>query len=121
MSVLLLYRRLASGSCSKTFKWAIWAAIAFVVLYTITYTILLVTACNPVEAQWLQYDLRWAKTHKFKCLDPNIQKRTATSAGALSTFTDLYSVMLPAILLVRIRIQKRQRWGLLFIFGLGYV
>jgi hypothetical protein len=43
------------------------------------------------------------------------------AAGGLSVVSDFYSVMLPAVLLMRIRINRRQRFGLIFIFGLGYL
>ena len=43
------------------------------------------------------------------------------AAGGLSVVSDFYSVMLPAVLLMRIRINRRQRFGLIFIFCLGYL
>jgi hypothetical protein len=99
--------------------WAIWAAIGFILLFTIVFSILVITACSPVEALWKRYDATY--THSYKCTEIGLQVRLAKLAGALSVITDFYSVMLPAALLLRIRINRRQRMGLLFIFGMGFL
>jgi hypothetical protein len=39
----------------------------------------------------------------------------------MSVITDFYSVVLPAVLLLRIKMTKRQKIGLVFIFGLGFL
>jgi hypothetical protein len=117
----MFYRRLVAGSCSQTFKWAIWAAIGFVIVYTIVFSVLLLTNCKPIEATWLQYNFGWTATHKYKCVSNPSIVAASKAAGGLSVVSDFYSVMLPAILLMRIRINQRQRYGLMFIFGTGYL
>jgi hypothetical protein len=89
------------------------------VLFTIVFSVLVITACSPVEALWRRYDT--AYTHPYKCSEIGRQVRLAKLAGALSIITDFYSVILPATLLLRIRINRRQRLGLLFIFGMGFM
>ena len=42
-------------------------------------------------------------------------------SGALSVFSDFFSVMLPGALLLKIQISKRQKWGLMVIFGVGFL
>lgn len=117
----MFYRRLVSGTYSQTFKWAIWAAIAFVIIYTIIFFCLLITTCTPVEAIWQQFSFEWVEKHKFKCASDAKIVAASKAAGGLSVVTDFYSVMLPALLLMRIRISQRQRYGLMFIFGIGYL
>lgn len=117
----MFYRRLVAGAYSKTFKWAIWAAIAFVIVYTIVFFALLITTCSPVEAIWMQFSFEWTSTHKYKCVSNATIEAASKAAGGLSVVSDFYSVMLPAVLLMRIRINKRQRYGLMFIFGMGYL
>jgi hypothetical protein len=55
------------------------------------------------------------------CLSPPATFATSILCGVFSVFTDWYSVTLPAILLLRLRITARQKYGLLFIFGMGYM
>jgi len=77
--------------------------------------------CDPVKAIWMQHDHAWTKTHSYKCVSNHIVVAASEAAGGLSVVTDFYSVMLPAVLLMRIRTNGRQRFGLIFIFGLGYL
>lgn len=122
VSVLMFARRLVRGTCSRNFKWAIWAAIAFVLAYTIAFYVLTFVACRPFVALWQQYNPDWlAKNPVFFCTDPVLITQLSKLAGALSVVTDFYSVMLPAVLIFKIRITKRQKYGLFFIFGLGYL
>ncbi|KAF2396765.1 hypothetical protein EJ06DRAFT_482660, partial [Trichodelitschia bisporula] len=121
ISVLMFYRRLVAGTYSNKFKWAMWAAITFVVVYTIVVSFLVLFTCNPIPAVWKNYDLQWAQTHKFSCTSRPVQTWVAELTGALSVFSDVYSILLPAALLMRIRISRRQRIGLLFVFGVGFL
>jgi hypothetical protein len=118
----MFYRRLVVGTYSQNFKWAIWVAIAFVIAYTISFFVLLFTTCRPFEAVWRQYDPSWLATHPhFYCADNGITTKISELAGALSVITDFYSVMLPAVLIMKIRVTKRQKYGLFFIFGMGFL
>jgi ABC-type Fe3+ transport system permease subunit len=119
----MFYRRLVAGTFSKRFKWALWIAMAFVVITTVVISALLLTTCRPMHAWWMQYDLTWNTLNKDKMYCTPVKDTVAVGrlAGSFSVITDFYSVMLPAVLLMRIRINKRQRWGLIFIFGIGYL
>jgi hypothetical protein len=122
VSVLMFYRRLVVGTYSPQFKWAIWAAIAFVVAYTIAFFVLVFTTCRPMEAIWRQYDPEWLARHPHSyCVSNATITWISELAGALSVVTDFYSVMLPAALVMRIRVTRRQKYGLFFIFGMGYL
>jgi hypothetical protein len=119
VSVLLFYRRLMVGTYNRAFKWALWAAIGFVVVYNITFSILVINCCSPVEALWRRYEAGY--THPYKCIEIGLQVSMSRLVGALSVISDFYSVMLPAALLMRIKFNKRQRMGLVFIFGMGFL
>ncbi|KIW00067.1 uncharacterized protein PV09_08410 [Verruconis gallopava] len=120
VSVLMFYRRLVEGTVSRKFKFAVWAAIAFVVAYTIAFVAITFSGCKPVKALWLRYDiLGWAATHEFECWPAARAVVAAKLAGALSVVTDFYSVFLPVALVLQIRISRRQTIGLLIIFGIG--
>jgi hypothetical protein len=117
----MFYRRLVAGTYSRKFKWAIWCAIGFVIAYTITFFVVICVSCQPLEATWRQYDPKWTLKHKFTCAPKKNQVRIAELVGGLSVITDFYSVMLPAALVMQIRINKKQRYGLFFIFGVGFL
>jgi hypothetical protein len=117
----MFYRRLVSGTYSQKFKWAIWCAIGFVVAYTVTFFAVICATCSPIEANWRQYDDNWITKHTYKCAPRNISVKVAELVGALSVVTDFYSVMLPAALIMQIRINRNQRYGLFFIFGVGFL
>lgn len=114
----MFYRRLVEGSCSMNFKRSVWAGILFLVIYTVVFQILAMVTCNPLEAFWMQYDPNYTG---YKCMSNDAQIKIVTVAGALSVVTDFYSVILPASLLLRIRISRRQKMGLLFVFSVGFV
>lgn len=119
LSVLLFYRRLVSNTYSYKFKIALWLAMILVFLVTVTFLIILCTLCSPIEAYWRQYDPTY--TRSFSCRSVSGQKDTSIVSGTLSVFTDWYSVMLPVTLLWRIKINRRQKIGLAFIFGIGFL
>jgi hypothetical protein len=120
MSILLFYRRLVVGTYSNKFKWMLWCAIGFVVAYTITWFTLICGTCFPLNAQWKSLDPTYTKS--YHCAPVALQKKISLAGGILSVVSDLYSVVLPAMLLLRITvITKRQKIGLLFIFGMGFL
>jgi hypothetical protein len=123
ISVLMFYRRLISGTYSTKFKWALWFGMAFAVVTTVVPTGLLFASCKPFKAIWLQWDLVWvyANAYKFHCQPAKITLLVGQLSGAFSVISDFYSVLLPSILLLQMRLNKRQRIALFLVFGLGYV
>jgi hypothetical protein len=119
ISVLLFYRRLVQNTFSWQLKLAIWAAISFVVVYTLIFVIFLLTDCHPLDALWSQ--LNPAYTEKYHCVSLNTQILQGRISGAFMVFTDFYSVTLPAVLIFRLSMTRRQRIALVVIFGVGYL
>ena len=111
----MLHRRLVAGTVSRKYKIAIWIAMFIVIAAAITFTTTLVMQCNPVQYQWEQYDLT---PHRGTCIPQTVP---GILAGVFSVITDFYTVVLPAALLMKIQISPRQRWGLMLIFGLGFM
>ena len=123
LSILLFYRRLIKGAYSKRFKWALWFGMFLAVISAVVPGILLLIQCDPIEAIWMQYNITYLlqNAYKFRC-DPIAKTiKIGVMAGSLSVITDFYSVLLPALLLMRIRINKRQRLGLMAIFSVGFL
>ncbi|KAF2666398.1 hypothetical protein BT63DRAFT_57742 [Microthyrium microscopicum] len=121
-SVLMFYRRLVKGTYSVHFKWALWFGMFLAVASSVIPTVLSLTSCTPFKANWWQWDIGYvyANAYHFHCRKVAKKVLAARVSGALSVITDFYSVMLPAVLLLRIRINKRQRWGLIAVFSVGY-
>jgi hypothetical protein len=115
----MFYRRLVAGTFSKRMTWALWTAIAFIVMYSIALFIFMFNMCYPLEAYWRQYDPTY--TTKYHCQNQGVLDASAMIGGALSVITDFYSVTLPAILFLKVNITRKQRFGLFVIFGLGYL
>ena len=122
LSVLMFHRRLVEGTVSRGFKMAIWCAIAFVLAQTLVFSILVLYSCTPVAMIWKQYDPAWVAAHPGSYCQP-IHKTVWVSflSGAVSVFSDFFSVLLPGALLLKIQISKRQKWGLMVIFSVGFL
>jgi hypothetical protein len=93
--------------------------VAFVLVYTSIFTIIIIQQCDPAEAMWMQFDFRWAAKHKFTCRKIEVQVALAKLAGVLSIVTDFYAVCLPVYLLFQIQMTQRSKIALGFVFGMG--
>ena len=114
VSVLLSYRRIAAGSYNPRWRLAVWAALSFTIGYTLALVLALVFNCTPTNAYWMSLDPEWK--HEYHCRDT---RSLNPIAGALSAVSDLYSVVLPMVMLRKLQITRRQKIGLNAIFGLG--
>ncbi|KAE9987502.1 hypothetical protein EG328_002487 [Venturia inaequalis] len=121
ISILLFYRRLVVGTASIRFKRAVWAGIIIIVTFSIILFALLFTACTTLEAHWMRLDPHYINTHRGKYTCSSVEKSQAVAqfGGALSVITDFYTVALPAALLLRTKISRRQKIGLMGVFALG--
>jgi hypothetical protein len=71
---------------------------------------------------WYQYNPIWVSEHPgASCTSTDRVVKVGYLSGSLSVFSDFYSVLIPATLLLRIRLSRRERWGLMFIFGVGFL
>jgi hypothetical protein len=122
ISILLFYRRLARGTISKKFLLAVHTAIASVVVYFLYFTIALLATCQPFDAYWKQIDPLWYAEQKGKFHCQNEAANLIASA-VISVAQDFLACGLPAILLWKLQISRRQKLALggLFSVGLLYV
>ena len=116
ISILLFYRRLVAGQHTNRFKAAVWIALLYNIFYTMIFFVLLFTDCQPLEARWKQFDPRYTVT--FHCLS---QKILAPLSGGLSCLSDLFSVLIPICVVFTLKLDAKQKIGLTFIFGLGFL
>jgi len=119
ISVLLFYRRLVEGTCSRVYRAMLRAAIVFTVLFAAVSLILWCTNCLPTNAFWRRLD----PTYKgqYSCISQRSSKATSAFTGGMGAFTDFYSVLLPGTLMLRVRVTKRQKVALISIFALGFL
>lgn len=116
VSVLLFYRRLTQNTCSIAWIWAVWAAIALTVAYTLAFILALVFNCMPTEAYWKSFNLVYVATVDYHCVDTTVINLLA---GIMAAISDLYAVALPCIMMRNLRIPLRQKIALNVVFSLG--
>jgi hypothetical protein len=118
ISILLFYRRLAAGTISNRFLYAVYLAIAFVIVYFITFNLTLYLHCRPFHAFWRQADLEWYYKHlgHFKCGD---EFADLAAASAVSITQDFIAVGMPMVLFWRLRVSWKQKLALGAVFGVG--
>ncbi|KAK3075912.1 hypothetical protein LTR53_000341 [Teratosphaeriaceae sp. CCFEE 6253] len=114
ISVLLFYRRLVQGTFSKRWRLATIGAILFTACYCISFSLALILNCRPTEAYWKSFSL--AYTADYTCADT---RNLNPLSGALSVFSDFYSVVLPMGMLRHFEAPKRQKMALNAVFSLG--
>jgi hypothetical protein len=118
VSVLLFYRRMVEGTCSRRWKWAVLTAIAFTTAYTIAFVVLLFFNCTPMEAYWKAFDPVYSATVPYTCLNTDIAN---VIVGLCAGLSDVYAVALPCIITWHYSVPKRQKIALNFVFSLGLV
>jgi len=116
ISILCFYRRMANGSISKTFVYCVWGAIISVVSYALVLSFVVMFTCTPVEGYWMLFDLQWRVTNEVTCRN---EGALIVSIVIISTLQDLVICALPIFLVWNLHISKRQKAGLMGIFGLG--
>jgi hypothetical protein len=122
VSILLFYRRLVDGVFSRRLKWSVWAAILFVVLFTVSFMAFTLAECSPVRSSWEALDPTYHGGHK--CISSRNIQIISIFFCALSIMTDFVTVTLPAYLLfakTQINFTRSQRIALIAIFFLGYL
>ncbi|KAF2101379.1 hypothetical protein NA57DRAFT_35108, partial [Rhizodiscina lignyota] len=117
ISILFFYRRMAAGSVSKSFLWAVRASIVFVIAYGITFEVTLFASCTPFHAFWQEIDPTWAATHKHRCTD---EGANLYAASVVSVVQDLITCLLPTMLFWKLQLPRRQKIALGAIFGVGF-
>lgn len=116
VSVLLFYRRLVAGTCSKPWIYAVLAAIVFTILWTCGFVFALIFNCTPTEAYWRALDPTYTTPHH--CVNTTVNNLLS---GVMAVISDLYAVVLPCMMMRSIQISRVQRLALYGIFSMGLV
>ncbi|KAK5411110.1 hypothetical protein LTR06_006000 [Exophiala xenobiotica] len=114
ISILFFYRRLTSGIPSFWFLYLTWAAIAFTVSYTIGLLVELFVICRPLTSYWESYSPTYDK--KFTCANEHVPFLFSAAASVTS---DVYTVVLPMLLVRKLQMTCRQRLSMYALFSAG--
>jgi hypothetical protein len=120
ISILLFYRRLTSNTMSSGFLRCVYAAIIFVVLYYVVFSIVLYTACRPFYSFWQQVDPAWniRNEGKYHCIN---EEKDLVAAAIVSVIQDFIACGMPSVLLWKLTMPRRQKIALGAIFGVGFL
>ena len=118
VSVLLFYRRLVDGTCSRLWKWLVLLAIGFTTAYTIAFVVLLFFNCTPMVAYWRAFDPTYASTVHYTCLNTDIAN---VIVGICAGLSDLYAVALPCIITWHYSVPRAKRVALNIVFSFGLI
>jgi hypothetical protein len=116
ISALMFYRRLVKESCSKRMIYTIWVAIWFLIVSTIALFLVFITTCSPIEAYWRQV---YPTYKRFTCRAKSSLLIINETSTAVNVITDVYSLVIPALLVTKLRLTRRQRIAIMFILGIG--
>ncbi|KAK6517610.1 hypothetical protein TWF281_004259 [Arthrobotrys megalospora] len=108
LSILVFYHRVFS---SKSFRWFVYAGVAYVVAYSISSIVTVFLQAIPLRAYW-------DKTIPGKFIDGQL---AFVIFGVLNCLSDLYVFFLPIREVWGIQLPKKQRIGLILVFALGSV
>ena len=116
VSILFVYRRVATGSTNKWFIRLVWAAIGFTVAYILALTLYLFLICTPMDAYWKMYDLTYKKP--YKC---GQERMPILLSVILNLISDIYATVLPMFLVRKLKLTRKQRVGLVLLFSVGFL
>jgi hypothetical protein len=118
ISILLFYRRLATGTINPWFQRSIYLAIFSVVAYLIIFLTGFFWMCRPFNAYWKLADYVWLSLHKgeFQCFN---EGALIMSSCIISAVQDFVACGLPLVLFWKLSIPIRQKVVLGMIFSLG--
>ena len=110
VSVLSFYLRIFPH---QRFRWAAYAALAFVVIPTIVFLFIQIFQCIPVRYVWEAW---LGEGGEYHCISLNT---LAFTAGAFSVAQDVVILVLPLPWLLNLNIKSRSKAGIIVMFSLG--
>lgn len=109
ISILLFYLKIFPR---RGFRIATYIVIGFNVAYLITFVVISVFQCTPIDGAWL----RWDGTHHYTCRNENAQ---GWAAAGLNMILDIATMVLPLRELYKLNLSVRKKIGVMAMFSLG--
>ncbi|KAG0648068.1 hypothetical protein D0Z07_5732 [Hyphodiscus hymeniophilus] len=107
ISVLFFYLRIA---VTKTYRRILYISIAFICAWAVIFSAVVIFQCRPVSSYW--------DPESTQCVKP---EAALFIHGLTNTITDVYVFVLPMQMVWKTHLPKRQRIGLLVVFGTGFL
>jgi hypothetical protein len=118
ITILLFYKRL-SAPFTSAFRIATGIGILFHVGYAVSQCMVMFLICRPYDSYWNQFSLVWlTQGHKWHCAREDI---SLPISGVLSVIGDLYSTVLPLLLVSHLQMNFRKKLALFALFALGFL
>jgi len=95
---------------------SIYFAINFTIVYMIGTVVLLFVVCLPTPAYWESLDVSYTKP--YKCINTTVIDPLIV---ALSVFSDFYSLIIPQVVIRKLKMASREKLMLYGIFASGFV
>ncbi|KAH0022457.1 hypothetical protein KCU78_g5758, partial [Aureobasidium melanogenum] len=112
-SLICFYFRLIKDTGHSIFKYVLWTAFVYNIAIGVTFVILAVFLCTPVEAYWV-----FPMMKNARCLD---EGPVTLTAGVLNCISDLTITLLPIPIIMGLNMPFRQRLGVASLLSLGLV
>ncbi|KAF2207725.1 hypothetical protein CERZMDRAFT_50520 [Cercospora zeae-maydis SCOH1-5] len=110
ISMLLTYLRIFQA---KHFRWMVFGALGLNGAYLITFLLITMLQCRPLNLAWL----RWLKEYPGTCNNVNAQ---SWAAAALNIVLDVIVVGLPIPMLWKMDLNIRKKLLVILMFGVGF-
>lgn len=114
LSVLTFQRRLLQRTHNPRYTRAIDCAIVFTVMFWLAFFLFLIFSCTPTRAAWKSMDITYDEP--FKCRHRNIPD---PMTGILSVASDIYALIIPELLIYKLRLERKTKLILYLVFGSG--
>ena len=105
---------MVKGTFHRKWRLATWIAVAFTITYSTVLIFILIFNCTPTSSYWKAFNPGYKQP--YHCIDT---KSVNPVAGALSLISDVYSILLPCVMVQNLEISRRQKMALNGVFALG--
>lgn len=113
VSLICFYYRLIKDSGSFWFRWMLHSSMLWTIAVCISFVVLTVFQCTPVESYWL-----FPPMNKYHCLD---EGKVTLAAGIINCVSDLLVTLIPIPIVMRLHMPLSQRFGVVVLLTLGIV
>jgi hypothetical protein len=111
VSILFFYLKVFP---KRSVRISVYVLIGLNILYNLSYVLILVFQCNPINGAWLG----WTGEYTGKCISINI---LGWSAAAINIALDLATIILPLPELYRLSMSYKKKAQIMIMFTIGFL
>jgi len=112
-SLLSFYYRLIGDSGVRWFNYLLHASSVFNIIAWVPFMVCEIFTCTPIHAYW-----EFPTPASAKCLN---EAACTLAGGIVKTFVDLLITTIPIPLILRMQMERRQRYAVIVLLSLGYL